>query len=157
MNIIFAIAAVIFSALTAFTFFKAGSMKAKASEETLLGAGMGWVKGRMGFTRLVAWLESLGAIGILAGPFGAWVTNFEWSKWTGVAAGAGLTLTMVVAYLTAHREDAFVSLSDFTDQAPFPFLMAALATLAFGAGKFSVDRLLQPWFDRITGNNRLSS
>ena len=99
MNIIFAIAAVIFSALTAFTFFKAGSMKAKASEETLLGAGMGWVKGRMGFTRLVAWLEILGAIGILAGPFGAWVTNFEWSKWTGVAAGAGLTLTMVVAYL----------------------------------------------------------
>jgi hypothetical protein len=51
----------------------------------------------MGFTRLVAWLEILGAIGIIAGPIGAWVTNFEWSKWTGVAAGAGLTLTMIVA------------------------------------------------------------
>jgi putative oxidoreductase len=68
-----------------------------------------------------------------------------------------LAFTMVVAYLTAHRDEAFASLSDFTDQAPFPFLMAALVTLAFGAGKFSVDRLLQPWFDRITGNNRLSS
>ena len=67
-----------------------------------------------------------------------------------------LAFTMVVAYLTAHRDEAFASLSDFTDQAPFPFLMAALVTLAFGAGKFSVDRLLQPWFDRITGNNRLS-
>jgi hypothetical protein len=97
MNIFLAIAAIIFSALTAFTYFKAGSMKAKASEETLLAAGMGWVKGRMGFTRLVAWLEILGAIGIIAGPVGAWVTNFEWSKWTGVAAGAGLTLTMIVA------------------------------------------------------------
>lgn len=67
-----------------------------------------------------------------------------------------LAFTMVVAYLTAHRDEAFASLSDFTDQAPFPFLMAALVNLAFGAGKFSVDRLLQPWFDRITGNNRLS-
>jgi hypothetical protein len=99
MNIFLAIAAIVFSALTAFTFFKAGSMKAKASEETLLAAGMGWVQGRMGFTRLVAWLEILGAIGIIAGPVGAWVTNFEWSKWTGVAAGAGLTLTMIVAFI----------------------------------------------------------
>lgn len=99
MNIFLAIAAIIFSALTAFTYFKAGSMKAKASEETLLAAGMGWVKGRMGFTRLVAWLEILGAIGIIAGPVGAWVTNFEWSKWTGVASGAGLTLTMIVALI----------------------------------------------------------
>jgi hypothetical protein len=99
MNIFLAIAAIIFSALTAFTFFKAGSMKAKASEETLLAAGMGWVKGRMGFTRVVAWLEILGAIGIIAGPIGAWVTNLEWSKWIGVAAAAGLTLTMIVAFL----------------------------------------------------------
>ena len=99
MNIFLAIAAIIFSALTAFTYFKAGSMKAKASEETLLAAGMGWVKGRMGFTRVVAWLEILGAIGIIAGPIGAWVTNLEWSKWIGVAAAAGLTLTMVVALI----------------------------------------------------------
>ncbi len=68
-----------------------------------------------------------------------------------------LAFTMVVAYLTAHRDEAFASLSDFTDQAPFPFLMAAMVTLAFGAGKFSVDRLLQPWFEKITGNNRLPS
>ena len=99
MNIFLAIAAIIFSALTAFTYFKAGSMKAKLSEETLLAAGMGWVKGRMGFTRVVAWLEILGAIGIIAGPIGAWVTNFELSKWIGVAAGAGLTLTMIVALI----------------------------------------------------------
>lgn len=99
MNIFLAIAALVFSALTALTYWKAGTMKAKASEETLLGAGMGWVKGRMGFTRTVAWLEILGAIGILAGPIGAYVTNFEWSKWVGVAAAAGLTLTMIVALI----------------------------------------------------------
>lgn len=99
MNIFLAIAALVVSALTAFTFWKAGTMKARVSEETLLGAGMGWVKGRMGFTRTVAWLEILGAVGILAGPLGAWLTSFEWSKWVGVAAAAGLTLTMIVAYL----------------------------------------------------------
>lgn len=99
MNIFLAIAALVFSVLTAVTYWKAGTFKAKASEEVLLGAGMGWVKGKMGFTRLVAWLEILGAIGILAGPLGAWVTNFEWSKWTGVAAAAGLTLTMIVGFL----------------------------------------------------------
>ena len=68
-----------------------------------------------------------------------------------------LAITMVVAYLTAHREDAFASLSDFTDQAPFPFLMAALVTFVFGAGKLSIDRLLQPWFERAVGNSRLAS
>lgn len=68
-----------------------------------------------------------------------------------------LAFTMIVAYLTVHRDEAFLSLSDFTDQAPFPFLMAALVTMAFGAGGFSVDRLLKPWFDKLPGNNRISS
>jgi DoxX-like family len=99
MNIFLAIAALVFSIITAITYWKAGTFKAKASEEVLLGAGMGWVKGKMGFTRLVAWLEILGAIGIIAGPVGAWVTSFEWSKWIGVAAATGLTLTMIVAFL----------------------------------------------------------
>lgn len=66
-----------------------------------------------------------------------------------------LAFTMVVAYLTAHRDEAFRSLSDFTDQAPFPFLMAALVTLAFGAGRLSLDRLLKGWFDKSTENHSL--
>lgn len=66
-----------------------------------------------------------------------------------------LAFTMVVAYLTAHRDEAFGSISDFTDQAPFPFLMAALVTLAFGAGRLSLDHLLKPWFDRRLGINRM--
>lgn len=56
-----------------------------------------------------------------------------------------LVITMIVAYLTAHRDEAFISLSDFTDQDPFAFLMAALVTMAFGAGKFSLDAKLQPF------------
>jgi len=66
-----------------------------------------------------------------------------------------LVFTMIVAYLTAHRDVAFLSLSDFTDQAPFPFLMAALVTMAFGAGQISLDRLLKPWFDKLSGSHRI--
>ena len=68
-----------------------------------------------------------------------------------------LAFTMVVAYLTAHRDEGFHSISDFTDQAPFPFLMAALVTMAFGAGGVSLDRLLKPWFDKRHASNSLSA
>ena len=68
-----------------------------------------------------------------------------------------LVFTMIVAYLTAHRDEAFLSLSNFTDQAPFPFLMAALVTMAFGAGGFSLDRLLKPWFDKFLVTHRMSA
>jgi putative oxidoreductase len=68
-----------------------------------------------------------------------------------------LAFTMVVAYLTAHREDAFKSLSDFTDQAPFPFLVAALVTMAFGAGRISLDRLLKLLFDKVCPLHKVSA
>lgn len=70
---------------------------------------------------------------------------------------APLAFTMVVAYLTAHRDEAFLSLSDFTDQAPFPFLMAALVTMVFGAGGISLDQLLKPWIDKRLIPNSLKS
>jgi Co/Zn/Cd efflux system component len=100
MNIVLAIAALAVSVFSAFAFFKAGSFKSKATKETLLGAGMGWVeKTPMGVVRLIAWLEILGAIGVVLAPIGAYLTGFVWSQWVGVAAGAGLALTMVVAFL----------------------------------------------------------
>ena len=64
-------------------------------------------------------------------------------------ASVPLIVTMLVAYLTAHREKAFKSLGDFTDQPPFPFLMAALVLLAFGAGRWSLDPLLKGQLDKI--------
>lgn len=54
-------------------------------------------------------------------------------------ASVPLIVSMVVAYLTAHREEGFASLYDFTDQAPFMFLCVTLVTLAFGPGKVSLD------------------
>lgn len=100
MNIVYAIAALVVSAFPAWGLFKAGKFKSKASKEVLLGAGMGWVKNlNIGVVRLVAWLEILGAIGAVVAPIGAYATGFEWSKWIGVAAVAGLALTMLFAFI----------------------------------------------------------
>ena len=52
-----------------------------------------------------------------------------------------ITKVMVTALFTAHFDEAFQSLSAFTEQAPFPFLVASLVVLGFGAGTFSVDGL----------------
>ncbi len=62
---------------------------------------------------------------------------------------APLVFTMIVAYLTAHRDEAFLSLSDFTDQSPFSFLVVALVTMAYGGGKISIDSILQPWYKKF--------
>jgi putative oxidoreductase len=55
---------------------------------------------------------------------------------------------MAVAYVMAHR-DAFGSLRDFTAAAPYPFLLASLLVLAFGPGRWSLDRLRQPVGDGV--------
>lgn len=52
-----------------------------------------------------------------------------------------LTVTMLVAYATAHA-DSLGDLDSFVVQAPFPFLVTALVVLAFGPGAFSLDALL---------------
>ncbi len=58
-------------------------------------------------------------------------------------AAAVLSSVMVTALLTAHAEDAFVSIEAFTEQAPYPFLVATLILLVFGAGRLSVDGWLR--------------
>ena len=60
----------------------------------------------------------------------------------GRLAAIPLTITMTVAYLTAHR-DAVHSLDDFVAQPPFPFLLTALVVFAFGPGMISIDGLLK--------------
>lgn len=58
-------------------------------------------------------------------------------------AAAPLTFAMTVAYLTAHRAEAFKSLEDFTSQAPYPFLLSCLLLLAFGPGRAAMDALVK--------------
>lgn len=100
LNIVIAVAALALSVFTAVGFYKAGSFKAKSSRETLLGAGFGWVeKVPFGVVRLIAWLEIIGAVGIVLAPIFAYlIPGFAWAQAWGVAAAAGLALTMVGAF-----------------------------------------------------------
>ncbi|MEY4993605.1 MAG: hypothetical protein RIS82_727 [Actinomycetota bacterium] len=101
MNIVYAIAALALSGFVAFSFYKAGKFKATASKETLLGAGFGWVANiPFGLVRLIAWVELLGAVGVVLAPLAAYfVPGFAWAQILGVLAAAGLALTMLVAHI----------------------------------------------------------
>lgn len=111
MDIILPLIALAVSVFVAFSFFKAGRFKATASRETMLGAGFGWIEPiSTGLVRLIAWLEILGALGVVLAPLAAYlIPGFEWAQWVGVAAGAGLALTMVAAALVhiARKEFAY--------------------------------------------------
>jgi 4-hydroxybenzoate polyprenyltransferase len=107
MEILIIVLAAAASLFTAFAFFKAGKFKAFSTKETLLGAGFGWVeKTPFAVVRLIAWLELLGATGLVLAPIGYFL-GFGWAIWFAVAAGAGLALTMVGAIiLHAKRGEA---------------------------------------------------
>lgn len=59
-------------------------------------------------------------------------------------AAVPLSVSMVVAYLTAHRAEAFASVEAFTSQEPYPFLVACLVVLAFGPGRAAIDAWIGP-------------
>lgn len=87
---------------------------------------------------LVAGVELVGGIMLLIG-FAARL------------AAIPLAVTMIVAYLTAHRVAIVNFLDDpglFTEQMPFLYLLTSLFVLAFGPGFFSVDGLLKRYVFR---------
>ena len=66
-----------------------------------------------------------------------------------------LSITMIVAYLTADNEalkSIFSDTEKFTSATPFLFLLTSLLVLAFGPGAFSADRLLALKFSKGTVN-----
>lgn len=59
-----------------------------------------------------------------------------------------LIFVLIIAYMTAESDALKSIFSDpdkFTGATPFLFLVACVMVLAFGPGKFSVDRLLSKW------------
>jgi hypothetical protein len=107
LDILIIIAAYAVSAFTAYSFFKAAKFKATASKEVMLQAGFGWLeKLPVSVARVIAYLELLGAAGLLLAPIG-YLLGYEWAIWFAVAAGAGLALTMVGAiWLHAVRKES---------------------------------------------------
>jgi len=63
-------------------------------------------------------------------------------------AATALTTVMVTALASAHAAEAFESIDSFTEQAPYPFLVATVVLLAFGAGRLSADALWGWWRSR---------
>jgi 4-hydroxybenzoate polyprenyltransferase len=99
MNILVIVLAAAASLYTAFAFYKAGKFKAFSTKETLLSAGFGWVETTPFWTvRLIAWLELLGAAGLVIAPI-AYFLGLTWAIWFAVAAALGLALTMVGAII----------------------------------------------------------
>ena len=107
MEILVIVLAAVASLFTAFSFYNAGKFKAFSTKETLLGAGFGWVeKTPFAVVRLIAWLELLGAAGLVIAPIGYFL-GYTWAIWFAVAAALGLALTMVGAIiLHAKRGEA---------------------------------------------------
>ena len=107
MEILIIIAAAAVSLFTAYSFFKAAKFKATASKEVMLQAGFGWLeKLPVSVARVIAYLELLGAAGLILAPIG-YLLGYQWAIWFAVAAGAGLALTMVGAiWLHAVRKES---------------------------------------------------
>lgn len=80
------------------------------------------------------------------------ISSFEFFGGILLALGLGsrvfglvLTGNMVMAYVTADREallSVFSNPGKFYNADPYTFLFASLLVLIFGAGRFSVDRLI---------------
>ena len=84
---------------------------------------------------LVASMELLGGVALILGLF----TRFF---------ASGLTITMVVALLTAHSADFVAAWTPGNETSPtdliaFTFLLFLLWLVAYGAGKLSLDALLR--------------
>ena len=126
--IIVAILALAVSAFVAFGFFKAGKFKAFSPREDLLAAGFGWVeKLPFGVVRLIAWLELLGAVGIVAAPVAAYfIPGFAWAQVLGVLAADGLALTMLVASIMHIARGEF----KYTWKSNLGLLVASLVAIA---------------------------
>lgn len=99
MEILWIILGAASSLFAAYSFFKAAKFKLTASKETMLQAGFGWMEKQPTATaRAIATAELLGAIGVVLAP-AAYFLGLDWAIWFGVAAAAGLALTMVAATL----------------------------------------------------------
>ena len=71
--------------------------------------------------------------------------------------GLVLSVNMMMAYITADREALMSVFSDpgkFYNADPFTFLMASLLVFIFGAGFFSLDRIVQ---SRVSRHSTVAS
>lgn len=127
MDIFIIIAALAVSSFVAFAFVKAGLDKLRTSEADLLKRGWGWVeKFPKGTSKFIGLAELLGGLGVILAPVAVTVFNFDWALPLGIAAGAGVSLVMVLANLTHIVRKEF----KYTYKSGLMLLAAALVATA---------------------------
>lgn len=100
LSIILTIFGLAASALVAKTFFNAGKFKLTGDKPAFAAAQFGWAeKTPLGAIRVLGLLEVLGAIGSIVAPIAALATGQVVIQILGIAASAGLALTMVAAMI----------------------------------------------------------
>lgn len=100
LSIIFTIAGLVASAFVVKTFFSAGKFKLTGDKAAFAAAQFGWAeKTPLGAIRVLGLLEVLGAIGSIVAPIAAVVSGQVVIQILGIAAAAGLALTMVAAMI----------------------------------------------------------
>lgn len=99
MFIFIAAVASVASLYIAYGYWKAGMFKATASKQVMLDAGFSWMQNQpVATARVLAYLEILGAIGVVVAPV-AYFFGLDWAIWLAVAAAAGLSLVMIGAMI----------------------------------------------------------
>ena len=130
LSLIIAVAGIAVGIFVARTFWKAGNFKLKGTKEAFAAAQMGWTaKAPMGIIRLIGVLEVLGAVGVVVAPLVALIPGFEWAQAFGVAAAAGLALTMVGAMITHQSRGE----SKYTFKMNFMLLLPAVVAAVLDA------------------------
>ena len=128
LSIIFTVIGLAAGIFAAKTFWKAGNFKLKGDKPAFAAAQFGWAeKTPLGVIRLIGLLEVLGAIGVVVAPIAAIITGQVAIQLLGVAAAAGLALTMVAAMILhqARGESKYTFKMNF-----FLFLPAVVAAVA---------------------------
>lgn len=125
MNVLLIIVSLAFAGFTAYGFIKAGWHKIQTPAARLLEAGWGWVaKAPKGTTKFIGFAELLGGLGVILAPIAVTVFNFDWALPLGIAAGAGLTLIMVLANIVHIARKEF----KYTYKTGVMLLLVSLAT-----------------------------
>jgi len=113
-----------------FSFAMAGWMKFSSLQQTITGFAGAGIPFANVMAPFVAGVELVGGLMLIAG-FATRIASFF------------LAFTMVVAFMTAHHAAFAQGLQAVMSAAPFPFLLATLVLLTYGAGPLSVDFFLK--------------
>jgi putative oxidoreductase len=133
--VVLSLVLLLFRVVFGYAFFQAGSGKLRDISKPISFFRELGIPAPVANAWLVSIVECVGGLLVIAG-LGARAT------------AVALSINMIVAYLTAHRDSvvALFSKGDvptFVDQAPFWFLVTSLLVLALGPGMISMDALLK--------------